>query len=77
MSPAIGGIVVGYEIGRQLGIEAIFAERSGGKLILRRGFLGNLVAASLEGIKINHIFSHNWKHEFYHLDRRFNEKCKI
>jgi len=38
LSPAIGGIVVGYEIGRQLGIEAIFAERSGGKLILRRGF---------------------------------------
>ena len=38
LSPAIGGIVVGYEIGRQLGIETIFAERSEGKLILRRGF---------------------------------------
>jgi len=38
LSPAIGGIVVGYEIGRQLGIETIFAERSEGELILRRGF---------------------------------------
>ena len=38
LSPAIGGIVVGYEIGRQLGIETILAERSQNKLILRRGF---------------------------------------
>ena len=32
LSPAIGGIVVGYEIGRQLGIETIFAERSNGEV---------------------------------------------
>ena len=38
LSPAIGGIVVGYEIGRQLGIETIFAERYEGELVLRRGF---------------------------------------
>ena len=38
LSPAIGGIVVGYEIGRQLGIETIFAERLNGNLTLRRGF---------------------------------------
>ena len=38
LSPAIGGIVVGYEVGRQLGIKTIFAERLGGKLELRRGF---------------------------------------
>jgi len=38
LSPAIGGIVVGYEIGRQLGKETIFAERSKGRLILRRDF---------------------------------------
>ena len=38
LSPAIGGIVVGYEIGRQLSIETIFAERSEGKFNLRRGF---------------------------------------
>ena len=39
LSPAIGGIVVGYEIGRQLDIKTIFAERTNGKLILRRGFV--------------------------------------
>ena len=38
LSPAIGGIVVGYEIGRQLKLETIFAERYEDKLILRRGF---------------------------------------
>jgi len=38
LAPAIGGIVVGYELGRQLKIETIFAERIDGKLILRRGF---------------------------------------
>ena len=38
LSPAIGGIVVGYELGRQLKAETIFAERSGQKLVLRRGF---------------------------------------
>ena len=38
LSPAIGGIVVGYEIGRQLKVETIFAERSEGELTLRRGF---------------------------------------
>ena len=38
LSPAIGGIVIGYEVGRQLEIRTIFAERSGGKLKLRRGF---------------------------------------
>ena len=38
LSPAMGGIVVGYEIGRQLKIETIFAERIDGSLILRRGF---------------------------------------
>jgi len=38
LSPAIGGIVVGYEIGRQLNVETVFAERLNGKLTLRRGF---------------------------------------
>ena len=38
LSPAIGGIVVGYEVGRQLCIETIFAERFNEKLILRRDF---------------------------------------
>jgi len=38
LSPALGGIVVGYEIGRQLNIKTIFAERESGALSLRRGF---------------------------------------
>ena len=38
LSPAIGGIVIGYEVGRQLSIETIFAERHNGKIQLRRGF---------------------------------------
>jgi orotate phosphoribosyltransferase len=37
-SPAMGGVVVGYEMGRQLGVLAIFFERVEGKLVLRRGF---------------------------------------
>tara|TARA_B100000700_G_scaffold327889_1_gene443902 strand:+ start:3587 stop:4168 length:582 start_codon:yes stop_codon:yes gene_type:complete len=38
LSPAIGGIVVGYEMGRLLSLETIFAERQDNKLTLRRGF---------------------------------------
>jgi len=38
LSPALGGVVVGYEIGRQLNVETIFAERVDGVLSLRRGF---------------------------------------
>jgi orotate phosphoribosyltransferase len=37
-SPAMGGVVVGYEIGRQLGVPAIFFERVDGRFTLRRGF---------------------------------------
>ena len=38
LSPAIGGIVIGYEIGRVLNIETIFAERINEGFNLRRGF---------------------------------------
>ncbi len=41
VSPAMGGVVVGYEMGRQLGVPAIFAERVEGRLALRRGFAIN------------------------------------
>ncbi len=37
-SPAMGGVIVGYEMGRQLGVPAIFLERVDGKLALRRDF---------------------------------------
>ena len=39
LSPAVGGIVVGYEVARQLNVKAIFAERKNKKFILRRGFV--------------------------------------
>ncbi len=38
LSPAIGGIIIGYEIGRILKKETIFCERVNGKFVLRRGF---------------------------------------
>tara|TARA_B100000700_G_scaffold172659_1_gene190743 strand:+ start:7385 stop:7966 length:582 start_codon:yes stop_codon:yes gene_type:complete len=38
LSPAMGGIVIGYEIGRLLNLETIFAERVDGNFMLRRGF---------------------------------------
>ena len=38
LSPALGGIVIGQEVGRALGIRALFAERQDGVLTLRRGF---------------------------------------
>src|SRR3954466_13164220 len=38
ISPALGGIIVGQEVGRSLGKRHIFAEKDGGALVLRRGF---------------------------------------
>lgn len=38
VSPAVGGIVAGQEVGRALGVRAIFAERESGQMRLRRGF---------------------------------------
>ena len=38
LSPAMGGIIIGYDIGRILGIETIFSERVNGEFKLRRDF---------------------------------------
>ena len=38
ISPALGGLVIGQEIARQLGVRFIFVEKEEGKLALRRGF---------------------------------------
>jgi len=38
ISPAVGGLIVGQEIGRALGVRAIFADKDNGKLVLKRGF---------------------------------------
>jgi orotate phosphoribosyltransferase len=38
ISPAMGGLVIGQEVARQLGTRFIFAEKEEGRLVLRRGF---------------------------------------
>lgn len=38
VAPAMGGVVVGYEMGRQLDVDAMFCERVDGRFVLRRGF---------------------------------------
>ena len=38
LSPALGGIIIGQEVGRAMQLRSIFAERLDGKLTLRRGF---------------------------------------
>lgn len=38
VSPAMGGVIVGYEVAKQLGVPAIFFERVEGQFQLRRGF---------------------------------------
>jgi orotate phosphoribosyltransferase len=38
IAPALGGIVVGQEVGRQLGVRTMFTERKEGVMQLRRGF---------------------------------------
>src|SRR5205809_1164649 len=39
LSPALGGVIIGQEVGRALGVRAIFAERQDGAFTLRRGFM--------------------------------------
>ncbi len=38
LAPALGGVIIGYEVARALGVPFRFAERAGDKLALRRGF---------------------------------------
>lgn len=38
ISPAMGGIIIGHEMGRALGVDAVFVERPDGVFSLRRGF---------------------------------------
>jgi len=38
VAPAMGGLVIGQEVARQLGLRFIFVEKEDGKLVLRRGF---------------------------------------
>src|SRR3977135_148364 len=54
LSPALGGVVIGQEVGRALGVRAVFAERQDGALTLRRGFP---VAASECGLVIEDVLT--------------------
>jgi orotate phosphoribosyltransferase len=38
VGPALGGVVLGYELARQLGVLSLFVEREAGRFALRRGF---------------------------------------
>jgi orotate phosphoribosyltransferase len=38
VAPAMGGVIIGHEVGRALGVEAMFVERPTGTFELRRGF---------------------------------------
>src|SRR5688572_30858202 len=38
VSPAMGGVIIGHEMGRALGVDAVFVERPTGQFELRRGF---------------------------------------
>lgn len=39
VAPAMGGVIVGYEMARALGVTSLFAERVDGRFVLRRGFM--------------------------------------
>src|SRR3546814_16545590 len=55
VSPAMGGIIIGHEMGRALGKDAMFLERPDGAFHLRRGFTiepGAKVLLGEEGVKI-------------------------
>ena len=38
VGPAMGGVIISYELARALGVKAIFTERENGQMTLRRGF---------------------------------------
>ena len=37
-NPALGGVIIGHEVARALGVRCVFVERAGGEMTLRRGF---------------------------------------
>ena len=53
ISPAIGGVVLGTEVGAQLGCRTIFSERKNGVMVIRRGFnLKPNEKSVLEAVKV-------------------------
>ena len=72
LSPAMGGVVIGYEIGRLLNKETIFCERVLGKFQLRRGFFINKNSKVL--IVEDVITTGKSSLECYKLVKKFNAR---
>jgi orotate phosphoribosyltransferase len=54
ISPAVGGLIIGHEVARALGTRCIFAERVGGKMMLRRGFT---IAEGERAVVVEDVFT--------------------
>lgn len=54
VSPAVGGIVIGHEVARALGVRHIFAERVAGEMTLRRGFE---IASGERAVVVEDVFT--------------------
>ena len=78
LSPAMGGIIIGYEIGRILKKETIFCERVRGKFTLRRGFkikkgfLPKLFVPSLTPPPVSSNKSFSFEIVIFTFDLKFN-----
>ena len=69
LSPAMGGIIIGYEIGKILNKETIFCERVNGKFVLRRNFeileganvliIEDVITTGKSSLECSNIVSHN------------------
>ena len=54
ISPAVGGLIIGHEVARALGTRCIFAERVGGRMMLRRGFT---IAGGERAVVVEDVFT--------------------
>jgi len=54
VSPALGGVIIGHEVARALGVRAVFTERRDGQMQLRRGFH---FAASEPAVVVEDVFT--------------------
>ena len=72
VAPAMGGVVIGYELARQLGLPSIFCERVNGQFELRRGFA--LDSSSRVLVVEDVITTGKSSLETYELIRKFGAK---
>ena len=85
LSPALGGILVGYEVARQLSARSIFAERLNNELTLRRGFnipkkanvliVEDVITTGKSAMECANILNGseaNLVGYYYHIETRYN-----